>query len=452
MFSTRLFRTCAVVFGTAGAVFAQWNLKAPATSPAARVGAAMDFVPLNGGLVMFGGSGNSPILNNETWVYDGVNWAQLAPATSPTARSGAQLVYDPVRGVAVLYGGLASAISIPPPTNQTWEFDGATWTQAAPTANAGNRYQYGACYDLLRSRVVMYGGATTQMLAPPNNQTWEYDGTTWTLMTTTGNPGPRGRPAMCFHLGIGKAVMFGGNDASGLSDQTWLYDGVAGTWTQVAMAGVKPSARNAATMVYDSARNVCVMTGGQDSAGPLGDTWTFDGSSWRQQSFATQAVRDHSMGYLPFLKQAVKFGGFVSAPFVLSNQTSEFGTGVYGVGCAGTAGVPTMAAVNAPVLGQAWTVNVGNLEPVFSVAILAFGFFQLPGIDLGFIDMPGCAAYTTADILIPLSGAGGAASWVWPAVSGFAGDGLFGQAFCLDPGVNNFGFTISNAVYLTISL
>ena len=95
----------------------------------------MTFDPFSGGVVLFGGSAAS--LSAETWVYDGSNWTLLAPATSPTARFGAQLVYDLARGVSVLYGGLASPISIPPPNNDTWEWNGTTmtWTQATPVAN-----------------------------------------------------------------------------------------------------------------------------------------------------------------------------------------------------------------------------------------------------------------------------------------------------------------------------
>ncbi len=434
---------------SSSAALAQWQQFAIAPSPTARVGAAMDYVPLNGGLLLFGGS--APLINNETWTFDGFAWTQLAPAVSPTARSGAQLVHDSNRGVAVLYGGLASNISIPPPTNQTWEWNGATWAQVTPAANPGNRYLYGACYDSVRSRVVMYGGATTQLISVPNSQTWEYDGTTWVQVTTTGNPGPRERPAMCFHQGLGKAVMFGGGNGSGVTDQTWLYDGVAGTWQQVAMAGVKPPGRNAATLSYDAVRGLCVLTGGQDANGVLADTWTFDGASWTQQPTTTTGVRDHMAAFLPNLAQVVKFGGFVTGPFVLTNETWGMGSGVFGQGCAGSNGTPSLAASSAPRTGQPWTLNMGNLAPAFSAAILAFGFFQLPGIDLGIIDMPGCSAFTFADITIVANGIGGSASWTWSSVTGGIGDVFFGQAYCLDPGITPLGFTVSNAVYVTLS-
>lgn len=428
---------------------AQWIQRTPAAAPTARSAAAMDFVPQNGGLVLFGGG--TPGLSNQTWLYDGTTWTQLNPATAPSGRFGAQLVYDTTRGVAVLYGGLASAISIPPPTSDTWEWDGTTWTLATPAANAGPRYRYAACYDPIRGRVVMYGGATTQLLSPPSNQTWEYQGTTWSQVNTLGNPGPRDRAAMCFHLGLGKAVLFGGADSSGVTNQTWLYDGSVGIWTQVAINGPVPPARNAATLVYDPLRNLCVLHGGQ-GASVLTDTWAFDGTRWIEQPTTTQGVRDHNAAFLPSLGHVVKFGGFVAAPNTLSAETWEIGSGVYGVGCNGSAGVPTLSATSAPRAGQGWTLTLANLNPAFNLAFLVFGFTQLPGIDLtGPLNMPGCLAFTTPDIVLAVNGSGGAASWTWPTVAAAVGGTFDVQALCLDPPANGFGFTISNAVYATIA-
>lgn len=426
---------------------AQWNQVSPATTPAARTGAGMDFVPLSLGLVMFGGG--APFNSNETWIYDGVDWALQSPANSPTPRSGMELVYDSTRGVAVLYGGLATNISIPPPVSETWEWDGSNWTQVFPTNNAGPRYRYAACFDAVRSRLVMHGGATTQLLGVPNGQTWEYDGTTWTQIATTGTPGPRDRACMAFHAGIGQSVLFGGYDGFSLSDETWLYDGT--TWTQVAMTGPKPSARNAAKMVYDPVRDLVVLTGGQDT-GPLADTWTFDGTTWTQQPGSTQAIRDHSFAFLPFTQQSIKFGGFAAAPFTLSDETWEFGTGIYGSGCAGSNGTPTYAASSALRLGQNWTVDVDNLNPTFNLAFLAFSSAAAPSpVDLSFLGMPGCSGYLAPDILITATGAAGQASWTWSGVSGPIGAAIWSQAICFDPAANAFGLTVSNPLFATLT-
>src|SRR5262245_15092243 len=115
---------------------AQWTVVSPASAPVARMGAAMasDFTAA----VMFGGYGGSGIGTpfNETWRYDGSTWTQLATATTPTARLHMDMVFDSARNVWVLYGGQSGggggALS------ETWEFDGTSWTQRFPAANPGN--------------------------------------------------------------------------------------------------------------------------------------------------------------------------------------------------------------------------------------------------------------------------------------------------------------------------
>ncbi len=441
-------RTTMVLLATSTTVFAQWLQKAPATAPSARSGTAMTFDPIAQEIVLFGGA--APFLNGQTWTYDGVSWSLLTPTLSPSARFGHQLVFDSARSVAVLYGGLASAISIPPPNSDTWEWDGTDWIAVATVANAGPRYQYGACFDSFRNRTVIYGGASTQLLSPPNSQTWEYQGTTWTLITTVGNPGPRNRPAMCFHPGLGKAVLFGGSNGSTFTNSTWTYDGA--TWSQLTIVGSTPPARSSASLVYDPARNLCVLMGGQDNVGVRDDTWTFDGATWTSQPVTTQAARDHAMAFLPTTNQVVRFGGFVAAPNALSNQTWELSGGIYGSGCVGSNGVPSLTALAAPQLGQAFTLNLSNLNPAFNLAFVAFGGTQLPGVDLTFLlGMTGCSAFTTPDVLLSTVGSAGTASLVWAPVSGPVGATFYCQALCLDPTVNSFGLTISNAVFATLN-
>jgi len=122
-------------------------------------------------------------------------------------------------------------------------------------------------------------------------------------------------------------------------------------------------------------------------------------------------------------------------------------------GCLGANGRPSLSAADAPQLGQTYTLDLANLDPSYNLAVLLFGFvpFPLPGIDLGpILGMPGCDAYQTADVWMSVPiGAGGAAQWSW-AVAGSPGDTFHGQALCLDPAANGFGFTLSNALTITL--
>lgn len=126
----------------------------------------------------------------------------------------------------------------------------------------------------------------------------------------------------------------------------------------------------------------------------------------------------------------------------------------YGAGCAGTVGVPQLAAAPGarPALGSTFTVDVDNLP--FAVAAIGTGLSNtltttglLLPFDLGAIGMTGCMLLVDPLVLDLIVGAGTSASWSWNIANSQSlfGYDFFNQAFAFDPGANGFGFTASNA-------
>lgn len=428
----------------ASGLCAQWLLATPTTSPGNRAGHAMA-ADANGAVVLFGGTASfAP--NNQTWAYDGATWNQLAPSASPSARAQASLVHDPVRNRFVLYGGWTSAFSVGTANNQTWEFDGVTWAQVAPTVSPPGLWKHGSCFDLVRNRVVVYGGALDGFPIAVS-QTWEYNGATWQAVATNGNPGPLERPAMCFSLALGRTVLFGGVDPqTGGTDATWLYDGAA--WLQVAVAGPRPPARTGARMAYDSARSVCVLTGGADPAtgASRDDTWEFDGAGWTQVPGALAAGRDFGLAFDPVRRLTVRYGGIAGA--ILNGDTWRFGAAseAYGAGCLGSIGVPTLTSSDAPRTGGVWPLALANAA--LPVAVLVLGLSDAPGLPLDAIGMPGCTAWVSADLLLSAPATNGAAAWSIPipAQTALIGVSLYAQGLALDIGWNPAGLVPANAL------
>lgn len=441
-----------------GTTAAQWVDVTPVGSPSARAAAGMASDPGSSTALLFGGASLFTVLS-DTWTYDGNTWAQLFPPTSPTGKFDMGLAYDSLRGVYVMYGGNATYTN--PGVNQTWEFDGITWTQQFPATNPGNLGLHAMVFDSVRNKIVLYGGMPGGNPIVDSNKTWEYDGLDWTLRTGVGSPGPLEAHAMCFHAGAGKTVLFGGVNANPSAfppdtDKTWGYDGT--TWAELVVTGTRPPRRERARMAYDSVRGVCVLTGGMhySNGQARNDTWelSFNGTNWTWTQVVTPTAGrfQSTLAFLPGERHMVQFGG-VTGSSTYYGDTKQFGAraDAYGAGCGGTNGTPSLSVNDAPRLGQTWTVTAANLNPTFSLGVLVFGFTQLPGIDLGpILDMPGCLAFTTPDVSFALSGAGGTASWQWPSVSGAIGDTFHCQALCLDPGVNGFGFTISDAIRSTL--
>ena len=117
-------------------------------------------------------------------------------------------------------------------------------------------------------QVVMFGGLAD---VNPNN-TWTYDGTTWTLQSPAVQPLLVYAASAAFDPGLQGVVLFGGGSGGVDQNTTWLWDQVGATWTRLSTPQ-SPPAREGAGMTYDAALHHVILFGGQDNNGYFNDTW-----------------------------------------------------------------------------------------------------------------------------------------------------------------------------------
>ncbi len=231
--------------------------------------------------------------SNETWAWDGVSWTQLHPVNSPPARDNAGLVYDPVNKVLVLYGGEW--------TNDTWTWDGTNWKQMSPRESPPEWASSQMTYDATRKAVLLYVGSG---MWPANavNQTWSWDGSTWTQIPTPTDPNGSNlnNSAIVYDSGRAQTILVG-------TSGTWVLE--AGGWRRVTGGGstslTTNSGLNDFAVADDEARGLVVEIGAN------GDTWTWDGQAWTAQnpSIAPPARAGEVFAYDPLHHQVVLFGG-----------------------------------------------------------------------------------------------------------------------------------------------
>jgi len=235
-------------------------------------------------------------------------WTKLAGAPGLPVR-GMQSVFDSSRNVIVLFGGTDGSNQT---MDQTWEFNGKSWTRVNPPASPPKRFWHGMAYDSLRKVTILFGGekATAENGGGWLNDTWEYDGVNWSKVDTAHKPSPRGSGAkLAYDSCRGKTVLFGGYDGQGLPSATWEYDGQ--DWMQV-ITSASPNGRSLSAMVFDSRRCKVVLFGGGKDGLELNDTWEYDGVTWTPVSPPTSppARWGHAMAYNPASGHVVLFGGF----------------------------------------------------------------------------------------------------------------------------------------------
>jgi hypothetical protein len=282
-----------------------WSQPVLTSSPAPRYGGAFAFDPSRQQVLLVGGFDLSAL--PDQWTYDGATWA-LLPGTSPGgARSWATLVFDGARNTMLSFGGDAGQGF----TNEAFAMVGTTWVPVAgfPVAPIA-RVRPAAAVEPGGQNAVVFGGFSIGR-SGARNDTWCWDGRTWTERTVLGpKPSPRGA-SVAWTLG-GTTYLFGGTTLSPASwfGDTWTWNGSA--WSQL-MVPQAPLPRAYSAVAVDIAANRAVLFGGQ-GPGYLDDTWTFDGTTWTPHlpSPSPGPRATHSMAYDPVRARTVLVGGWTT--------------------------------------------------------------------------------------------------------------------------------------------
>jgi len=202
----------------------------------------------------------------------------LAGATQPTARRSPAMAYDSHRDRIVMVGGRINQSGSNIYPQETWEFDGRRWeliSNTGPVAFGGynDETNIAAYYDSQRQVTVAIESRQT------NNTTYvhEWNGTSW--VTTVSLPQSVIPWRFSFEVAYdpvrGRGVMFGGSNTGVEYGDTWEYDGTS----LFQVSGFGPMPRWGHAMTFDASRNVVVLSGGRNGPG-IADMWDWDGNLW----------------------------------------------------------------------------------------------------------------------------------------------------------------------------
>lgn len=101
---------------------------------------------------------------NDTWEWDGSTWSQKSLSTSPPARSFHAMAA--LGDKVLLFGG--SGASVLDNLDDTWEWDGTDWLQKLPSLSPSMRREHAMAR--LSTNVVLFGG----LFVDSYRDTWNY--------------------------------------------------------------------------------------------------------------------------------------------------------------------------------------------------------------------------------------------------------------------------------------
>ncbi|HEX3630309.1 MAG TPA: kelch repeat-containing protein [Candidatus Dormibacteraeota bacterium] len=157
-----------------------WSPLSPAQSPAGGVRPRLAFLSGANVVARFGDCIESN--DNGLYTFDGQTWtAHQATGTWPPALCIPALAGDTGRNQLVLFGGLIGSAIVTPPPADTWLYDGHAWTRATPAQSPPARSDATMVFDSDHHVMVLFGGqGLIQGQTGPLNDTWTWDGNSWT--------------------------------------------------------------------------------------------------------------------------------------------------------------------------------------------------------------------------------------------------------------------------------
>ncbi|MEZ6036711.1 MAG: hypothetical protein R3F29_04480 [Planctomycetota bacterium] len=372
---------------------------------------------------------------------------QLLPTAngSPLPRLEHGAAFDSWRGRLVVFGGTrfepwgGHYYPWTQDGGDVHEWDGQDW-HALPSGSfpAGSdprfRMAPAMCFDRARGRVVMFGGARFGGLSGFDpiwqNDTYEWDGATWTAMQPTTLP-PATPAAMHFNVDRQQCVVIAGG-------QPWAWDGA--DWAQLPLP-VQPSGN----LLYDAARGTYV------AASPLG-TWELHGGVWTPIA-NVRLPNAATTGTIAFDPSLGRFAGSDDRGAFVYGDANAAWIRPFGDGCSGSAGAPRLIGEDPPRLDR--TVHLRLVAaPIAAPWFAMFGSdtglhsgLPLP-LDLTALGMPGCALLTAIDVHQLRF----APDWPIhvPDQPLLLGQRFTAQAFVFDAAANALGATTSSALRLNV--
>ena len=273
-----------------------WRPRQTLAAPGPRTNASMLYDGTTGGLLLFGGDEFPPVgvskadvlagkysvvgTVNDTWTWNGQRWSQRHPDKSPGARFGALVAYDAIHNRVVLFGGDSPGTNNGLPLDDTWTWDGTSWTPLHPSRHPVGWEARAMVYDNDLKQVLLFASSNCYPQSCQTWQTWAWDGSNWSLRGSSVLSGEIGSGVqLAYDPKTHSVVLFGGELFGGKGPntyfaETWSWSPVSG-WQRLQPASSPPAMDyTQAAMTFDASSGTVILFA------PGNGFWRWNGKTW----------------------------------------------------------------------------------------------------------------------------------------------------------------------------
>jgi hypothetical protein len=263
--------------------------------------------PITGEILLYGGidsGGTGQFADDESWAWNGTAWQQLSPANTPLGRARHMMAFDLGRQVTVLFGGRQNLWQPNSALAETWEYHAGDWHLVIPITSPPGLTDAAMAHLPAVGLTVLFGGADNGGVA--HDETWTYDGLTWLPVALTG-PKPTARVGARMEAILSRNVVMltGGRDpvTQVIQNDSWEFDGTS--WRQLnALYGGMYPPRDEMAMAHDFTQDRITAFGGRIANNSLrDDTYQFGAQFQRfgMGCAGTAGTPELVLGTLPVL-------------------------------------------------------------------------------------------------------------------------------------------------------
>jgi hypothetical protein len=228
--------------------------------------------------------------------WDGSEWHSFSGLKEmPKSRRFSSMAYDPVSRRTILFGGWSQLTDY---LNETWAWNGSTWTRVGKTDAPHGRSLAALFFDPQSNKLMLFGGIGRKSWdnrVQRYNDTYAWDGSKWVALKPTTLPAPRYGTQVGVDAG-GRPIMFGGKDENEIYiNEQWSWNGT--NWVAMTPSFL-PEPRMNGAMAVDPATGQLTLFAGY--AGKyFSEAWFWNGTSWNLEQAPSGRSRSTRTPFIP---------------------------------------------------------------------------------------------------------------------------------------------------------